>query len=254
MRFDLELYRRIAFTKKQVVTVFMLTHNREHYLKLSIGSMLGQTYSNFILIILDNCSVDNTQEMVLSIADDRVMYLYRESEADYSNSLFARNICVTKYFIVLHDDDILDTEYLGTVVKEMEENSYDVLSVRCSIIDEKGNLVNKPRFTGKRYVFHDNMYLTSFLCNEDGKGMIYPAAIYRLSFYESFPGYCGNKNAGPAADQLVWFETERYGGVLCVLDQELIYYRRHIGQDSSINAGSMQIKLLDFLISDEYFV
>ena len=60
---------------KQEITVFIVTYNRENYLKLAIESILKQTYSNFTVIVLDNYSSDGTEQMINSIKDDRLLYI-----------------------------------------------------------------------------------------------------------------------------------------------------------------------------------
>ena len=49
------------------VVIFVLTYNRVNYLKSALESILNQTYSDFILNVLDNCSNDGTEEYVKSI-------------------------------------------------------------------------------------------------------------------------------------------------------------------------------------------
>ena len=55
--------------------IYITTYNRVQYLKLAIDSILNQSYDNFTLIILDNCSTDGTYEYVLSLKDSRVKYI-----------------------------------------------------------------------------------------------------------------------------------------------------------------------------------
>ena len=59
-------------TPECLLDVFIVTYNRAQYLKHSIQSVLAQTYSNFELTILDNCSTDNTQEVCGSFSDPRL--------------------------------------------------------------------------------------------------------------------------------------------------------------------------------------
>jgi glycosyltransferase involved in cell wall biosynthesis len=252
MEFSLERYKQITESNNQEVTVFMLTHNREHYLELAVKSLLKQTYTNYCLVVLDNCSEDNTKEVINNIKDERVMYLYRESKAGDSNTEFARDICATKYFIILHDDDILSEKYLDTVVKAMNDNDYAALSVRYSIIDKDGNLTERCVCNGGSWEFRGDSYFKSFLKSE-GASFLYPSVIYRTSFYKDFPDFGGNPEVGPAGDQFIWFETCRMGGTICLLDEDLFCYRMHRGQESSVNNGSMILQLFDYLIKDDYY-
>ena len=57
------------------VTVGIPTFNRAGLLRETIQSVLGQTYSNFRLIVSDNASTDETQEVVASLSDARLGYV-----------------------------------------------------------------------------------------------------------------------------------------------------------------------------------
>jgi glycosyltransferase involved in cell wall biosynthesis len=57
------------------ISVVMPTHNRAHFLKTSIESVLIQTYENFELIIIDNNSTDNTSDILRDYNDKRIKYV-----------------------------------------------------------------------------------------------------------------------------------------------------------------------------------
>lgn len=243
-------YRKSAIEKEQIVTVFMLTHNREYYVKLAIESVLKQTYEKFCLIVLDNCSKDNTEAVVTSFDDERVHYLYRESVPEYTNPIFAFNECVTKYLIILHDDDLVGSTYLETVVNEIETNACDVVTVNATDIDENEAIITHRRDFGK-IVFSNDEYLLDFI-NFTKVFVCYPSAIYRKSFYGARRKFV-DKKAGPAGDQLIWFQTGRFGGKLCVIGKELIRYRIHSNQSDQNNVGFMDLKLFDYLLGEDYY-
>lgn len=246
-------YKKRVAENQQRVTVFMLTYNRAHYAMLAIEAVLKQTYENFTLILLDNCSTDHTQEKIKEIQDPRLLYIQRASVPGDRNSKFAQSICVTPYFIVLHDDDIVESDYLQTVVEQMENHGYAALSVGGIIIDEDGNKTRDYLPTSEeRFVWKDGEYLTQYLRTKH-IGMIYPSVIYRKSFYENFEIFDLTEEAGPAGDQAIWFFTERNGGTVALYNKRLIRYRRHKNQDSNVNDGYMTLQLFDYLLSDDYY-
>ena len=57
--------------EEDLVSIIMPSYNTEKYIKETINSVLNQTYKNWELIIVDDCSSDNTDEIVRSIKDDR---------------------------------------------------------------------------------------------------------------------------------------------------------------------------------------
>ena len=64
-----------------LVSIIMPSWNTGKYISESIESVLGQTYTNWELIIVDDCSTDNTDEVVNSIIDDRIHYIKNEKNS-----------------------------------------------------------------------------------------------------------------------------------------------------------------------------
>ena len=61
--------------KQPLVSVIMPTYNHAKFIGKAIGSVLNQTHKNLELIIIDNYSVDNTEEIVKSFNDHRIKYI-----------------------------------------------------------------------------------------------------------------------------------------------------------------------------------
>src|SRR5512137_58568 len=87
------------------VSIVIVTYNRATLLGCSISSVLGQTYGDFELIIVDDASTDNTAEVVSSFSDERVKYIRRERNGGVHA---ARNTGVRAAigrFVGFNDDD-----------------------------------------------------------------------------------------------------------------------------------------------------
>ena len=73
------IYHKCYNSLMSKVTVIIPTYNRADIIEKSIKSVLDQTYEDFTLIIVDDCSKDNTEEVVHRIGDCRIVY-HRLSE------------------------------------------------------------------------------------------------------------------------------------------------------------------------------
>jgi len=104
-----------------LVTVSMVTYNSEKYIQMAIESVLASSYTNFELIISDDCSTDNTWNIIQEYNDKRIIATRNGSNLkEYCN----RNKCVDlakgKYIIFVDGDDILKPLGLEFYVKSLE--------------------------------------------------------------------------------------------------------------------------------------
>src|SRR5436190_21740360 len=74
-------------TSNPKVSIVLPTYNRAKYLKLSIDSCLIQTFKDFELIIVDDCSKDETPQTIKSYTDPRIRYHRNESNQRLPRSL-----------------------------------------------------------------------------------------------------------------------------------------------------------------------
>jgi len=104
--------------EKPIVSVIITTYERIEYLKRAIKSVLSQTLSNFELIVVDDCSTDNTEQVVRSFDDKRIKYVKHETNLGVH---IARSNGIKKSqgeFIGFLDDD---DEYLPEKLEKQVE-------------------------------------------------------------------------------------------------------------------------------------
>lgn len=89
-----------------MVSVIMPTYNRAHLVKATIDSVLGQTYRDLELIIIDDGSDDGTEEIIRSYTDQRIIYVKRE-HSGYIGRLrnAGLNLASGEYIALLDSDD-----------------------------------------------------------------------------------------------------------------------------------------------------
>ena len=66
-------------SKEPLISVVIPTYKRASTVPRAIKSVLSQTYTNLEVLVVDDCSPDDTQSVVRSIADDRIRYLRHET-------------------------------------------------------------------------------------------------------------------------------------------------------------------------------
>ena len=128
------------------VTIGIPTYNRaDGYLKLTLKSALNQTYQNLEIIVADNCSTDNTENYVNNISDPRIRY-FRHNKNIHPNDNF--NFCLEQakgdYFLLLHDDDLIDDDFVEICMDSVSHNTDSgIIRTGTRIIDGNGNVLEK---------------------------------------------------------------------------------------------------------------
>lgn len=108
-----------------LVSIIMPSYNTAKYIEASINSVLAQTYTNWELLIVDDCSTDNTDGVVAKFKDSRIKYIKNEKN---SGAAVSRNralkMATGKWIAFLDSDDLWVPEKLEKQIAFMEENGY----------------------------------------------------------------------------------------------------------------------------------
>lgn len=131
-------------SNKPLVTIGIPTFNRAELLKRSIESTLCQDYSMIEVIISDNASTDDTQNICqeFSKKDGRVRYVRQSSNLGATaNFLEVLKRALGEYFMWLGDDDWIDVSYVSHCVLLLNENS-DFSLVSGAPIYYQNGLIN----------------------------------------------------------------------------------------------------------------
>ena len=111
------LSKRSLNDNSALVSVIMPVHNRISTVKDAVDSVLGQTYTNIELIVVDDGSDDGSKELLEGLSDDRIVLLHNESCKGVSA---ARNMGLKaangKYIAYLDSDNLWDPRYLAAMV------------------------------------------------------------------------------------------------------------------------------------------
>jgi glycosyltransferase involved in cell wall biosynthesis len=134
------------------VALGLTVYNGEHYLPYALQSILDQRYSDFSVVVLDDCSSDGSYDLIRSYAakDHRIM-AFRSAERRGLISAWVKvfRLCQRHcpkhhYFGWCSDHDILRRDWLGPLVNVLDDHDDVVLAYpRTLHIDKKGHL--QPR-------------------------------------------------------------------------------------------------------------
>ena len=106
---------------KHLISVLMPVYNCSKYIYNSTISILNQTFSDFELIIIDDCSTDNTVDILKKFNDERIVLIVKQKNTGITNSLnYALDIAKSKYIARMDGDDISNIDRLEKQYEFME--------------------------------------------------------------------------------------------------------------------------------------
>lgn len=126
--------------RRRAVTVGIPTYNRSRWLGEAIRSVLSQDYPDISILISDNASTDDTEQVVSSFFDPRIVY-YRHAEnvGSVGNFNFIIGRTTTEFLVLLGDDDLLLPGHLRETLRALERfPSAGLAHAGSVIVDEDG--------------------------------------------------------------------------------------------------------------------
>lgn len=105
-------------------TVFTPTYNRVNTLPRVYNSLLNQTYKEFVWLIIDDGSTDNTKKLIQEWINEKkllIEYHYKENGGKHTAMRWAYQLAKTKYLVAIDSDDELNPDAVDTFKKEWEK-------------------------------------------------------------------------------------------------------------------------------------
>lgn len=142
------------------ISIILPTYNGKKYLKQSVESIFAQTYTNWELILVDDCSTDGTDTIVDQCvqADSRVRSIHNKENKKLPKSLnIGFSMAKGEYFTWTSDDNIYMPDALAIMMDYLDSHP-DIYMVCCNmqIIDENGNVIDiADNYSTKKMYVHN---------------------------------------------------------------------------------------------------
>ena len=130
-----------------LVSVICLCYNHEKYVEEALESVINQSYTNIELIIIDDCSTDNSKKVIEKWLLKHPTITFISNKRNLGNTTsFNKAVKFSKgeYIIDLATDDILLKDCVATQVETFKNSAYKNLGIvygNVSIIDENNNFI-----------------------------------------------------------------------------------------------------------------
>ena len=176
------------------VSIIMPSYNDANSITETLDSVINQTYKNWELVIVNDGSTDNTEDVIHEYKekndiDDKIKYIYQENGDQLNAILNGSKYLTGDYICVLHSDDILNgNDALEKCVDYLEKKkSLDAIIGDLVIIDENSKITGIQKvknYTQSSYILPlQELWL--------GRNLYIDVAIHtRESFYKNvIPNY-----------------------------------------------------------------
>lgn len=155
------------------IDILMATYNGEKYIEEQINSILNQSYKNIRLIISDDCSNDNTREILKKLAskDERIsLNLQEKNLGVVSNFEYLLNKVTSEIFMFADQDDIWKVFKVENTLKKMLETDSDLVYTDLEVVDENLKTIHSSYWMLKglknkikKYNNFEALYLNNFI-------------------------------------------------------------------------------------------
>jgi glycosyltransferase involved in cell wall biosynthesis len=210
------------------VGIGMTLYNNAAYLPETLESFLSQTYGDFNLVLLDDCSSDQTEKVARDYAsrDKRIVYYRNDKREGLVNSwrkvfLLCQGQSQLDYFSWASDHDVWHPEWLACLLADLNEHRQAVLAYPLTQgIDERGKFYEKPSFTFDTFGVSDRRKRFIAVCSMRGNAgnMVY--GLFRADALAQTGVFCHVL----VPDRFLLAELSLYGEFKQI--QKVLWYRR----------------------------
>lgn len=222
-----------------LISILMPTYNVSPWVLDSINSILSQTYVNFELIIVDDCSTDNTYDILVNISkgDSRIVLLQNEKNLKICKTLNkALSYAKGKLIARIDGDDIATPERLQKQFDFMNQYNLDLVGCQMIAITEDSKEIGRSKLPlGVKKI-------------KKLKKLASPITHIWLAKREVYDELCGYRNI-PYAEDYDFVLRALDTGFLCDNHPDYLMYIRHRSGNTSSVAGLAQRKTHNYVLA-----
>ena len=199
--------------QNKLISIILPVYNGEKYLSESIESCLKQTYQNLELIIVNDCSTDQTLVIAQNYAsiDSRIKIITNSENKKLPASLnIGHRGAAGDYFTWTSDDNLYEFDAIETLINTLIKNKVDIVYSNIFLIDQLGGQKRESNFLGFENVLFGNYIGSCFL--------------YHKGVFERNKGY--NENLFLVEDYDFWLRAIEHS-IYFQLQRNLYCYRKH---------------------------
>ena len=169
-----------------LVSILITVYNSEKYIRKTIESVKKQSYKNWELIIINDCSTDSTFSILKAYSSNKIKIInLKRNIGPYLALSKNFKFCFGKYIAFLDSDDVMHPKRLYSQIEELEKNEkIGLVATWFRIIDSKGRVIKLVKFPATEIEFNNIFPCQNLICNSSV--MFRKKLISKLGFYNKF--------------------------------------------------------------------
>lgn len=198
-----------------MVSIIMPAYNAEKTLAIAVRSVLAQTYKEFELIIINDCSKDKTPELIQELMreDSRIRAFDNEKNSGVSITRHRGvEVAMGEWLAFLDSDDAWTPDKLEKQIALQKKTGAELLFTGSSFINADGEkidaILHVPEQIGYKMLLKQNLVSNS-------------SVMIRKSLYQKYESMGDNMHE----DFTCWLKVLRSGKIAYGLDEPLLIYR-----------------------------
>ena len=201
--------------RNNLVSIITPSFNSSKFIMECVNSVISQTFQNWEMLIVDDCSNDNSREIIseLSAKDERLKFIFLEENVGAAE---ARNVAIRqakgKYIAFLDSDDIWKDNKLEKQIAFMNENDIEFSFTSYQPISEDGKIKYSVIIASKKMSYHSYLKNTIIGC-------------LTVIIDKEKTGDFQMPNIRSSHDMALWLLIMKRGFSAYGLDENLAYYR-----------------------------
>lgn len=215
-----------------LVSIVIPVYNREKLVRDAIDSALAQTYDNIEVIVVDNCSTDNTWQVISSYDSPKVRAYRNETNVGpVLNWKRGIELSSGEYIKLLFSDDMISENFIKESLEVFDDNTAFVLSPEQTFNTE----IALPQRIYTKIEYSTKEYFQSFYSVYSGYFPVSPgASLFRKKDIESAfitdintMGDLDPMKNGAGVDLLIYMEIAKHYSKICISKESKALFRAH---------------------------
>lgn len=231
------------------ISVLIPLFNAAAYIEKTVQSVLNQSYQNFELIILDDCSTDGSYELSFEIAneDERIrVYKNEHNLGMLQNWNKGIGLCNSPYFVKLDADDLWHSTMLSKAIEILDKKpTVGLVFSKYINIDSDGNLIKNSEQDLPEFAKNKAFSCIPIVKQGPDKFLGYPIlrqglSVMRKEVFDRVGLYqfLLTKETQASTDTEFYFRVGAHFKIFCI-DEDLYFYRIHPTSISALDSQNL---------------